>query len=132
MAIIEIFRDEFTTITIDPMRPLVRSVRSDIPFPSLEVLEIAVANQIRTYDELGRGNRVLCIDLRAVMGRNDVEFEERMAKLRLRLYGGFLRIGVLVRSSVGALQIKRLLQEDKLARMVTTDESALLDYLLNG
>jgi hypothetical protein len=132
MAITEIFRDEFTTITIDSKGPLVRSVRSDVPFPSLEALEIAVSNQIRTFDELGRVNRVLCIDLRAVMGRNDAEFEERIGKLRLKLYGGFLRLGVLVRSSVGALQVKRLVQADGLARMVTTDEAALLDYLLNG
>ncbi len=132
MALIEVFRDEYSTISIDPKGPIVRAVRSDIPFPTFEALEIAVENQVRTYDSLGRGNRVLLSDLRAIMGRNDSQFEDRVAKLRPKLYGGFRRVGILVRSSVGALQIKRLVQEDGLSRMVMTDETALLEYLLNG
>ena len=132
MAMIEVFRDEYSTISIDPKGPLIRSVRSDTPFPTLEALEVAVSKQVHTFDEVGRESRVLLSDLRAVIGRNDSQFEDRMAKLRPRLYGGFRRVGMLVRSSVGALQIKRLVQEDGLSRMVMTDEAALLEYLLNG
>jgi hypothetical protein len=132
MAMIEVFRDEYSTISIDLKGPLIRSVRSDVPFPTLEDLELAVSKQVRTFDEVGRENRVLLSDLRAAIGRNDSQFEDRMAKLRPRLYGGFRRVGMLVRSSVGALQIKRLVQEDGLSRMVMTDEGALLEYLLNG
>lgn len=132
MAGIEIFRNEFTTISADPKGPLVRMVRSDVPFPSLEAVERTLGDMSRVLDEMGRDGRVLMNDLRAITGRNDATFEERMRQLRPRLYDGFVRVGILVRSSVGALQIKRMVQEDGLARMVMTDEAALVEYLLRG
>lgn len=131
MALIEVSRTEYTTVLMDPKGPLVRSVRSDIPFPTLEALEQSVANTARVYDELGRANRVLLSDIRAISGRNDEVFEERMKKLRPKLYSGFRRVGMLVRSLVGALQIRRMIQEDGIARMVATDEAVILEYLLN-
>lgn len=132
MAFIEVYRDEFMTISLDSNGPLVRQVRSDVPFRSFDALERSVGQVIRLFDEIGRGNRSLLCDFRAVQGRNDPQFEERMVKLRPRLYGGFIRVGVLVRSSVGALQIKRFVQEDGIPRVVMTDEAALLEYLLHG
>ncbi|MBK9264560.1 MAG: hypothetical protein IPM54_32840 [Polyangiaceae bacterium] len=132
MAAIEVFRSEYTTISMDPRGPLVRMVRSDLQFQSLDALERCVAEMIRTLDSIGRDGRVLFSDLRAVQGRNDPAFEERMAKLRPRLYEGFVRVGILVRSSVGALQIRRLVMQDGRACMVMTDEAALLEYLLYG
>ena len=132
MALIEVFRNEFTTIFMDPKGPLVRSVRSDVPFPLIEAMEKSVADMIRTFDGIGREGRVFLNDLRAITGRNDALFEDSMKKLRPRLHGGFLRVGILVRSSVGALQIKRLLQEDGIARMVMTNEADLIEYLLHG
>lgn len=132
MALLEVFRDEFVTISVDPKGPLVRHVRSATPFPSFEELDRSVGDMIRTFDEVGRQTRVLLSDFRAVQGRNDPQFEARMIKFRPRLYGGFLRMGVLVRSSVGALQIKRFMQEDGILRMVATSETELLEYLLQG
>lgn len=132
MALIEVFRNEYSVIFMDPKGPLVRSVRSDVPFPALEELERSVQDTVRVYDEIGRQGRVLLSDLRAVQGRNDEAFEDRMLKLRPKLYGGFLRVGILVRSSVGALQIKRMVREDGIDRMVMTDETGLLEYLLHG
>lgn len=129
MAFIEVFRDEFMTIFMEPKGSFVRMVRSDVPYPSLEALEKNVGELIRTFDAIGREGRVVLNDLRAVQGRNDSIFEERMAKLRPRLYQGFARVGILVRSTVGALQIKRMIQEDGIDRMVMTDEAALIEYL---
>lgn len=132
MAQIEVLRNEYTIVYFDPKGPLIRQVRTDIPFPSLEVVEKSVGEIIRLYDELGRAGRSLLVDLRAPQGRNDTDFEECMAKLRPRLYGGFVRVGMLVRSSVGALQIRRMVNEDGIARLVATDETVVLDYLLHG
>lgn len=132
MALLEVLSNEFLTISVDSKGPLVRHVRSEVPFPSIEVLEKVVADVIRKYDEIGRGQRVLLVDLRAARGRNDSEFEDRMMKLRSRLYGGFLRVGILVKSSVGALQINRMVNEDGIPRMVMTDEAGLLEYLVRG
>jgi hypothetical protein len=132
VALIEVFRNEYNVISMDPKGPLIRSVRSDVPFQTLEELERSVQDMVRVYDEIGRQTRVLLSDLRAVQGRNDGAFEDRMLKLRPKLYGGFLRVGILVRSSVGALQIKRMVREDGIDRMVMTDETGLLEYLLHG
>jgi len=132
MAFIDVFQNEFTTISMDPKGPLIRMVRSDVPFQSIEALERSIGDMVRTFDAVGRDRRVLLNDLRAISGRNDTAFEGHMKKFRPRLYGGFMRVGILVRSSVGALQIKRMVQEDGIARMVMTEESALIDYLLHG
>ena len=132
MAFIEVFRNEYTTISMDPQSPLVRMVRSEVPFSSIEALERSVGEMIRTLDGIGRDKRVLMNDLRAISGRNDSTFEARMKSLRPRLYGGFVRVGILVRSSVGALQIKRMVQEDGMDRMVMTDEAELIEYLVQG
>lgn len=132
MALIEVFRNEYNVVSMDPKGPLVRTLRSEVPFPSLEELERGVNDMCRIYDEIGRENRVLLADLRAVQGRNDTAFEEKMLKLRPKLYSGFLRVGILVRSSVGALQIKRMVREDGIDRLVMTDETELLDYLFHG
>ena len=132
MALVEVFRNEFSTITMDSKGPLVRSTRSDVPFQSLAALEKHVGEMIRTYDQMGREGRVLLNDLRAVQGRNDSDFEDRMSILRPKLYRGFVRVGILVRSVVGTLQIKRMVQEDGLARAVMTDEAELLEYLIKG
>ena len=117
---------------MDPQSPLVRMVRSEVPFSSIEALERSVGEMIRTLDGIGRDKRVLMNDLRAISGRNDSTFEARMKSLRPRLYGGFVRVGILVRSSVGALQIKRMVQEDGMDRMVMTDEAELIEYLVQG
>jgi hypothetical protein len=132
MAFIEVFRNEFTTISMDPKGVLIRMVRSDVPFSSIEALERSIGEMIRTLDGIGRDKRVLMNDLRAITGRNDSTFEARMKILRPRLYGGFVRVGILVRSSVGALQIKRMVQEDGMDRMVMTDEAELIEYLVRG
>lgn len=70
--------------------------------------------------------------MRAITGRNDEQFEARMRVLRSRRYGGFLRVGILLRSSVGALQVKRMVREDGIARMAMTDEESLIEYLLHS
>jgi hypothetical protein len=132
MAFKEVFRNEYTAISIDSRGVLIRMVRSDLPFSSIEALEQCLTSMIRTLDGIGRDGRCLMNDLRAITGRNDATFEERMKILRPRLYGGFVRVGVLVRSSVGALQMKRLVQEDGVDRMVMTDEAELIDYLVRG
>lgn len=129
MAFIEAFRSEFATISVDASRRFVRSVRSSVPFSSLEDVDRGIGDMIRTFDQIGREGRVLLNDLRAVQGRNDPAFEERMQQLRPRLYVGYRRVGILVRTSVGALHIRRMAQAEGMAQMISTDETELLDYL---
>ena len=71
----------------------------------------------------------LLVDLRDVVGRNDPEFEEVIAPHRRRLMQSFGRAAVLVRSSVGAMQIRRLFAADGLSVEVFGDEDEALEWL---
>jgi hypothetical protein len=71
-------------------------------------------------------------DSRAPVGRNDPEFEQAMASLRPRIDHQFVRIGVLVRSAVGALQMRRWVSSDGIERITGTNEAELEEVLKSG
>ena len=70
-------------------------------------------------------------DLRAAPGRNDAEFEKLMDDLRPSWLRSFKKVGVLVKSTVGALQIRRYARTDGIERLISSDESVLYDHLLS-
>jgi hypothetical protein len=127
---IELYRDDYIVVYGDPRGPLLRGVRTDRPWPSLEVLQNSYAGVLAAVDRIGRRGRVMLTDMRAAPGRNDPAFEAAVGAIKPRLYEGMTRIAVLVRTSIGALQIKRLVQEDGIERLVTTDEAEALAHLL--
>jgi len=131
-ALVELYRDEYLVLLGDPRGPLLRGVRTDRPWPSLEALESSYDGLIAAIDRFGRRGRVMLTDMRAAPGRNDPAFEAAVGVIKPRLYAGMARIAVLVRTSIGALQIKRLVQEDGIERLVTTDEGEALSHLLGG
>lgn len=83
----------------------------------------------RALDRTGRTGLSLLVDLREAVGRNDPEFEAAMQRLKPIVMRGFRRVAILVRTTVGALQIHRHLREDGVERMIGSDEAQLLDYL---
>jgi hypothetical protein len=130
--LVELYRDEYLVLLGDPRGPLLCQVRSERPWPSLEVLENSYAGVVAAVDRYGRRGRVMLTDMRAAPGRNDPAFEAATGAIKPRLYAGMTRIAVLVRTSIGALQIKRLVQEDGIERLVTTDEAEALAHLLGS
>lgn len=131
-SLIEIHRDEYLSIFIEPAGKLVRLVRSRQAHPSAEAMKQSFQAAAAAIDRSGRTGRVLLLDMREAIGRNDPEFTEMMSRMRPLIETGFSRIGVLVRTQVGMLQIKRLAQEDGVSRFTSTSEEALLDYLRTG
>ncbi|MFO0575157.1 MAG: hypothetical protein U1A78_14300 [Polyangia bacterium] len=129
MAAHELLRNEHFTVLIDPALRLLRINRSAAPFTSAEQLEQRWLEVSRALDRAGRHRMVQLVDLRAAPGRNEPEFEKVMLRVRPLVMQGFLRIGILVQSTVGALQIKRHVREDGIERMVSSSESDLLTYL---
>lgn len=125
----EIFHDAYVTVLLDEPRKLVRLVRSATPFPDLEAPKRTYAPLIALCDELDRSRYSLLTDLRAAPGRNDPAFEALMHPLRARLQTGFARLGTLVATAVGAMQVRRLTREEGSERLVSTDEAELLRYL---
>lgn len=65
----------------------------------------------------------LLIDLRQVVGRNDPAFEEAVAPLRRRLFECFAESGLLLKTSVGALQLRRYLTLDGTVATLFSDEA---------
>jgi hypothetical protein len=125
----QVFRNEHYTVLVDEPRRLVRTIRSDKPFVSIQELEASVTALIQALDALGRERYALLSDVRAVSGRNDPEFEAALGRLRPLWLGGFRKVGVLVQSTVGLLQVQRYARKDGLQRRVSNDEAELLEYL---
>ncbi|WP_257456919.1 hypothetical protein [Archangium lipolyticum] len=129
----QVFQDEYFTVLVDERRGIVRTIRSSAPFTSLEELEGIFTRLGESLDALGRSRYGLLADLRAGPGRNDPEFEAIMEQRhRPRWIGGFRRVGVLVRSTVGVMQIQRHARSDGVERMISKDEDELLKYLTQG
>lgn len=129
MSARQIFQDEYFTVLVDERTGIVRTVRSEKPFTSLEELDGIFARLGTTLDALGRSRYGILADLRATPGRNDPQFEVAMERLRPLWTGGFRRVGVLVRSTVGMMQIQRHARRDGVERLISKDEDELLHYL---
>lgn len=125
----QLFRDDYFTVLVDERRGIVRTIRGDKPFASMRELEVSFEGLIKALDDLGRARYALLADIRAAPGRNDPQFEEALQRVRLRWLRGFRKVGVLVQSAVGLLQVKRYARQDDVKRLVTNDEDELLEYL---
>lgn len=125
----QVFQDEYFTVLVDERMGIVRTVRSDKPFASLVELDGIFGRLAMALDELGRSRYGLLADLRGSPGRNDPEFEAAMERLRPLWVGGFRKVGVLVRSTVGLMQIQRHARRDGVPRLISKDEDELLEYL---
>lgn len=117
----------YATIRWNTTRSFARFVRSDLPFATIADIEIEGIKVERALEKAG--NIRLLVDLRAVTPRNDPGFEASIAKFRSKLFGGGQRIVILVRTAVGALQVKRHMREDGFPVEVFTDEEAAIVFL---
>lgn len=124
-----VWQNDHYTVLVDEQMDIVWNVRTSHPFASIEELEAVKAALCIFLDGLGRSRYALLVDVRAAPGRNDPSWEAAMARIRPRWFRGFRRIGVLVQSVVGALQIQRYAKQDGIERLITCDEAALLRYL---
>lgn len=125
----QVFQNTHFTVLVEARVGLVLTLRNDKPFMSIDEVERVFAGLIDALDRLGRERYVLLADIRAAPGRNDPEFEAAIQRLRPRWIGGFRKVGVLVKSAVGMLQIQRYARQDGIERMVSNDEAELLSYL---
>jgi len=124
-----VFRNDHFTVLVDERMRIVRTTRRYKPFTSLEEVERAFKELAAALDRLGRERYALLADIRAAPGRNDPQFEAALQRLRPTWISGFRKVGVLVRSSVGLLQIQRYARQDGIPRRVSNDEDELLKYL---
>ncbi len=125
----QVFQDEYFTILVDERMGIVRTIRSEKPFAAIDQLDGIFARLGTVLDALGRSRYGLLADLRATPGRNDPQFEAALERLRPIWVGGFRKVAVLVRSTVGLMQIQRHARHDGVKRLISKDEDELLKYL---
>lgn len=130
-----VFSSEHFTVDIERATQLARITRTTTPFASPEELAEKWLETSRAIDRFdpgrrhGRSKLSLLVDLRAAPGRNDPAFEEAMLRIRPVVMFGFRRLGILIKTPAGALQIQRHVREDGIERRIGSDEAALVTYL---
>lgn len=125
----ELFYDDYMMVRMDADGLLVWLIRSAVAYPDIAALVQTFEGVIAALDRAGRSGRVMLFDTRAARGRNDPEFERAMAALRPRIERQFVRVGVLVASAVGALQMRRWVSTDGIERLTGTSAVELTTQL---
>ena len=70
----------------------------------------------------------LLVDLRAIVGRNDEAFENLLAPLRRGLLRKVQRSAIIVRTTIGRLQLERYLASDGIRAHVFSDEAQAMSW----
>jgi hypothetical protein len=116
----------YSTIYQDTERRLTRFVRTALPYATVEDITLEGIVVQRALDKAGRAR--LLVDLRVVAARDDPVFEAAIARFRAKLLHGGARTAILVRTAMGALQVKRHLREDGLRVEVFDQEEDALAF----
>jgi len=94
-----------------------------------EVMHGTFQGSIAALDKVDRSQYGLLVDVRVAPFRGDPEFERAFTHYSQRLFGGFARIAVLVRTSVGKLQSGRMAKLAGLEAYIVEDEDEAMKYL---
>jgi hypothetical protein len=121
-----LLRTPYCTIDWDGARSLVRFVRTRLPYASIADIVHEGTEVERALESVGRSR--LLVDLRAVVPRNDPDFEVAIAAFRRKIFRGGGRMAILVRTAVGALQVKRHMREDGFHVEVFSQEDEALSF----
>lgn len=118
-------QDEYYRAAIDDAG-VVFLTRSDAPWPDLDTAKArtdAAVSVVRAQLGERRGPGMV-MDFRLARSRNDESFESTMAEYRDAVSESFERVAVVVRTTVGRLQINRLNQDRANAPQVFDDLGA--------
>jgi hypothetical protein len=115
----------------DPEQCVATLQRTPVPWSSL-------AQLMRENETILRGlaprqqEHGLLVDMRQAPIRNDADFENAMAKLRLVLTAHFKRTAILLDSNLGELQVTRIERDERRNALATRSESTALKFLIGG
>lgn len=126
-AHIELGRDNFYVVERHGAGVVAR--RSSHPIKIVGELPAAFETIHIAVEGLPTERMRLLVDLRKVVGRNDPGFEEAIAPLRRRLFECFAEVGLLLQSSVGALQLRRYLTLDGVTALLFSQEGDALAWV---
>jgi hypothetical protein len=127
-----VMQNEYIFVEHHPRLSLLRFSRTKKPYPLNQETSEVVQQVNDLFDRLIRAQHKLLIDMRDAPLRNDESFESFAAPSLNRVFTGFMKTAILVRTAVGELQFARLRRERKMSAPesnVFRDESAALAYL---
>jgi hypothetical protein len=104
-------------------------VRTPHPFVSQEDVEAGCTPVQLLLDQIGRGRHKLLLDTRDAIANNDPVFESWFAAHRRRMVMGFRRTALVVKTAVGGLQNRRLVQHDGTPVAIFSSLDAAFGYL---
>jgi hypothetical protein len=125
----EVFRNAYFTVFVEERLEIVHTQRGGKPFDSLREVESCFTEMGAALDALERPRHALLADLRAAPGRNDPAFEATMLRMLPRWVDGFRKVGIYVRTAVGAMQIQRHAKQDGIKRWTFTNQAELMNFL---
>lgn len=125
----EILHGRHFVVTLDEPARLVRRVRTEERFDSLQQLEATYDELVRVLDTLDRPRYVQLVDARLSPARNDDAFEAVVGRYHDALYRDFRGVAVLVKSAAGRLQVRRMLDSSRIEAPVFSDEAEAIAYL---
>lgn len=128
---LEVLRSQYFTVLISRNQLLVRVIRSSQPFDSIKTVITAWKEVDGAVAKAARKGWALLVDMRQGPARNDPEFEQAIQSVVPEVRKGYRRIGVLVRSAVGRMQVSRVARSYGVDEMVSTSEQEVLAFLQN-
>lgn len=111
---------------------VIRLQRTSVDYPDVSTMDRDFDAVSAMLDRLGRDRKALLIDWREGPLRNDAPFEEALRRTMPKIIRNYRSVAVLVRSAVGALQVKRHFREANLLGEVFQDEADAMDFLRGG
>lgn len=126
---LEVLQSRYFQVAVSGTEKLARIVRSEVAFDSLDEVLLAWREVDAALRKTARRGRSLLIDLRRGPARNDPAFEAAVRSILPDIRRGYRRIGVLVRSAAGGLQVSRLARADGAEEFISSNEEELIAYL---
>lgn len=125
----QVFQSDYFTVLVEERLRIVVTVRSTKPIGGIADLPGVFGELGAALDRIGRARYAMLADVRAGPGRNDPAFDAAFLRQMPRWVGGYRRVGVLVRTAAGMLQIQRHSKQDGIERWPCMDPVELVKYL---
>jgi hypothetical protein len=121
-----LYESDYCIAVFDRETRLLRVTRTNVPYESVGQAEREFMRLARVFDATPREGTRLLFDVRDGPHRNDPEYEQMLARTRGRLFDGFDKSVILMKTATGMLQA-RYMEVTQNARIpaVMTEADAL-------
>lgn len=128
-----ILETPFQVIRVDHVKRFVLVKRTSKAYPSMAELHETNQSRLRLLSEFRGKHYIMMLDARDGPLRNDPAFETAAREARAEMFNLFDRVAIVVKSAIGALQMRRLQSEASIktdhVRTFENDEAVAKEYL---